>query len=224
LLIIGSNTPIPASFEALKSRILPIHNVLAQDKRVIKKPDDPRLFRDLRNRLTAWKARVMNQPLEAREHIDLEGRLFDMGEPFLQVLHQAYPIGYSMMVEYLKSVERQRLLERSDSGEAIVLSCIRTLFLEEASQQLMKTGERPVAVHISQKRLIEEVQRRIPKITNRGIMRMFRNTFGFAAEPIKTSYDYLHRIESNSLETLLVNWGLVEKETSMKIEVPDTPA
>jgi hypothetical protein len=115
------------------------------------------------------------------------------------------------------------LLEKSDTGEAIVLSVIRSLCTEEAFAQQRKIGEKPMVVQISQKKLIEEVQKKIPKLTSRGIMRMFRVTFGFTAEPIKMSYDYLHRIETDKLDGLLVSWGLKEKEQTPNIKIPDTP-
>jgi len=211
LLVVGSNTQIPGNFTALKTRLLPIENILSRNKAGIKKPDDPRLFLEFRNRLTAWKAKMMQKRLSTRGHIDFEGRLYDMGETFLMVLNEVAPQYYDMMVDYLKKVERRRLADLSETGEAVVLTVIRRMVSEESAAHFLKTGNKLSTVMISQRRLIDEVQKVIPKLTSRGIMSIFRDKFGFTEEPIKRSHDYIRHVDIERLHGLLEAWGLADK-------------
>lgn len=220
MLIVGSNSPIPGNLTALKSRVLPIENVLLKNKALIKKPDNASMFEIYRSRLTAWKAKAMQKTLKVREHIDLEGRLFNMGEAFLMVLNDAYPQAYDPLVAYLRKQERNRLRDKSDSGEAAMLSVIRMIAMEETSAHLIKTGERPKAITLSQKRMIGEIQKLIPNLSGKAVMNSFRYKYGFTEEPVKHSHDYLHHINLQKLDDQLEAWGLRDKEEPATVELP----
>jgi hypothetical protein len=74
-------------------------------------------------------------------------------------------------------------------------------------------------LEIWQWRLIEKVKEDIPKISGKGVMKIFRNKFNFTAEPTNHSHDSLHHINLEQLDVQLEAWGLKEREKPVRLEL-----
>ncbi len=122
--IVATNTPVPARENTIISRLIPLHNVY-------KKKEYPEISvkdcQDLKDRMTAWRARLMDRGLAQVEWIDFEGRLWDMGKPLLQIIKAVSPKYFSQVVGYLRKIEKHSIERLQDSTEATILRVISYL-------------------------------------------------------------------------------------------------
>ncbi len=102
----------------------------------------PEKAQELKDRLTAWRAKVINEPLPEIEAIpELVGRLWDISKPLLQVCKLVYPEGLVELVETLKGVADQRLEDKKDSIEGQIISVIYDLSPEGIPEWTIKTQD-----------------------------------------------------------------------------------
>lgn len=129
-----------------------VHKILDSRCIPIEMPYRPGLYedptpekgRELKNRLTAWRARIMGRDLPAIQPIEgLQGRLWDISKPLLQVCKLVYPQGYQNMVEALASVANVRAEDRKGSSEGAIIRAISELSPNnnEVLEWTIKTSE-----------------------------------------------------------------------------------
>ena len=129
-----------------------IHKIL--DSRSIpitmpNKPGDyenptPEKAQELKERLSAWKARALDISLPEIEHIqELNGRLWDISKPLLQVCKLVYPEGFHDLKKALFEVAGQRIEDKKDTIEGQVISTLYDLSPETESifEWTIKTQE-----------------------------------------------------------------------------------
>ncbi|HHT9106703.1 MAG TPA: hypothetical protein ACFYD7_12655 [Candidatus Wujingus californicus] len=127
-----------------------VHKIL--DSRCINinmpnKPSDyenptPEKAQELKERLTAWRARVMNKPLPKVNIIHgLNGRLWDISKPLLQVCKIVYPQGINELESALIEVAGQRVEDKRESIEGQIISMLYELSPKELPEWKVKTSE-----------------------------------------------------------------------------------
>lgn len=128
----------------------PIHKIL--DTRCIfitmpNKPQDyenpiPEKAQELKERLTAERARIMNAPLPNIETIQgLNGRLWDISKPLLQVCKMVYPDGFNNLVDALLEIAGQRIENKKASIEGQIISILYELSPDNISEWTLKTSD-----------------------------------------------------------------------------------
>jgi len=114
----------------------PVHKIL--DTRCLtitmpNKPGDydnptPENAQELRERLTAWRARVMDSRLPEIDPVQwLNGRLWDISKPLFQVFKIVYPEGMKGLEDGLREIAGQRLEDKKSSIEGQIVSVIHDL-------------------------------------------------------------------------------------------------
>ncbi len=110
-----------------------VHKILGSrciDISMPNKPGDyenptPEKARELKERLTAWRARVMKKPLPGVETIPgLNGRLWDISKPLLQVCKMVYPQGFDELTNALWEVAGHRIEDKKESIEGRIVSAL----------------------------------------------------------------------------------------------------
>lgn len=128
----------------------PVHKIL--DTRCIgitmpNKPGNyesptPEKAQELRERLTAWRAKVMNNPLPGIGIIEgLGGRLWDISKPLLQVCKLAYPQGFADLKNTLLEVAGQRVEDKRESIEDQIIEALNELSPKDLFGWKIKTSE-----------------------------------------------------------------------------------
>ena len=113
-----------------------IHRILGSRCIPLTMPNSPGLYEnvaadagiELKERLTAWRARHMQTPLPDIEPIDeIQGRLWDISRPLLQVCRVVAPERYDELVSMLVETAHGKLEEKKDSIEGFVVSALNKL-------------------------------------------------------------------------------------------------
>jgi len=128
----------------------PVHKILDTRCLTITMPNKPgeydnptpEVAQELRARITAWRARVMDSPLPEIDRVPcLTGRLWDISKPLLQVCKMVYPEGLEGLKDGLAQLAGQRLEERRESIEGQIVSVINDLSKEseDAFEWVIKT-------------------------------------------------------------------------------------
>lgn len=128
----------------------PVHKIL--DTRCIvnympNKPGDyenptPGKAQELKERLTAWRARVIDRQLPEIELIQgLNGRLWDISKPLLQVCKMVCPQVYGDLMAALLEVAGQRIEDRKASIEGQITTILYELSPEGIPEWTVKTSE-----------------------------------------------------------------------------------
>jgi hypothetical protein len=114
----------------------PVHKIFDSRSILINMENRPGVYEDptpekaqeLKERLTAWRARTLLEPLPDIEHIpELNGRLWDISKPLLQICKLIYPEGLAELRETLKGIADQRLEDKKDSIEGQIVSVLYEL-------------------------------------------------------------------------------------------------
>jgi hypothetical protein len=112
-----------------------IHKILDTRAVSINMPDTEKRFEldvkpeyalELKERLSAFRARHMNVPLPAIEK-PAPGRLGDILKPLLQIITKVKPGRCSAFKELIKELRARRLTDKADSLEAAILTVIISL-------------------------------------------------------------------------------------------------
>jgi hypothetical protein len=128
----------------------PVHKILGSrciNIPMPNKPDNyenptPEKAQELKERLTAWRARVMNKPLPEVNIIQgLNGRLWDISRPLLQVCKLVYPQGFDELKDALLEVAGQRIEDKKESIEGQIISILHTLSPKGLPEWKTKTSE-----------------------------------------------------------------------------------
>lgn len=102
----------------------------------------PDKAQELKERLTAWRARVIDTPLPEIEIIPgLNGRLWDISRPLLQVCKIVYPQGFEYLKETLLEIAGQRIEDKKDSTEGQIISAIYDLSPNSIPDWTVKTQD-----------------------------------------------------------------------------------
>lgn len=129
-----------------------IHKILDSRSIPITMPNKPGDYenptsekaQELKERLTAWRARAMDVSLPEIEHIgELNGRLWDISKPLLQVCKLVYPEGFNNLKDALFEVAGQRIEDKKASIEGQIVSALYDLSpeIESVFEWTVKTQE-----------------------------------------------------------------------------------
>ena len=108
----------------LETRAIPI--IMPQATRRFENDVTPEMSRDLKERLVAFRAKHLGEPLPDAEKPAL-GRLGDILKPLRQVVSLVKPDREEAFLELVKVLERNRLFEKSTSFDAEILKAIGQL-------------------------------------------------------------------------------------------------
>jgi hypothetical protein len=124
--IIASNEQL---HKILETRCLPI--IMPNHPGNYENPK-PELAFDLKNRLTAWRARYLSQPLPDVEPIEgINGRLWDISKPLIQIAQVIDSENVPLVIEALQVIAGEKSLSRSNSTEGSLVVIIKELTEEK---------------------------------------------------------------------------------------------
>jgi hypothetical protein len=118
----------------------PVHHILDTRCIPISMPNMPGDYenpttekaQELKERLTAWRARMMSKALPEIERIPgLNGRLWDISKPLLQVCELIYPDRLDILRSSLLEIAGERMEEKLDTVEGQIASIIHDLSPDE---------------------------------------------------------------------------------------------
>lgn len=120
--IIATNEPV---HKILGSRCI---DIAMQNKPGNYENPTPEKAQELKERLTAWRARTMDKPLPKTNTIQgLGGRLWDIAKPLLQVCKLVYPQGFDSLKNALLEVAGQRVVDKKESVEGKIVEALNEL-------------------------------------------------------------------------------------------------
>lgn len=100
----------------------------------------PEMGQELKERLTAWRGRVIDKPIPEIEPIEeISGRLWDISRPLLQVCKMIYPQGYSGLKNALIGVAGQRVEDRKGYIEGQIVSALYELSPKDTPEWRIET-------------------------------------------------------------------------------------
>ena len=120
----------------------PINDILETRSMMVSMPETEKSFDELiteesglpfRERLVAFRARHIGKSLPKITK-PVAGRLGDIMRPLLQMVHLVKPENEDMFLEFIKGIERDRKLQKSESLEAKLLMAIKNLEFEVEKQ------------------------------------------------------------------------------------------
>lgn len=134
--IIATNEPV---HKILGSRCI---NIDMQNKPGNYENPTPEKAQEIKERLTAWRARVMNKSLPEIDIIQgLNGRLWDISRPLLQVCKLVYPQGFDGLEGALLEVAGARVEDKRESIEGQIITVLYELSLKSLFEGKIKTSE-----------------------------------------------------------------------------------
>lgn len=184
----------------------PVHKILGSrciDIAMPNKPGDyenptPEEAQELKERLTAWRARVMNEPLPAIDIIQgLNGRLWDISKPLLQVCKLVYPQGFDELKIALLEVAGQRVEDKKESLEGQIISTLYVLSPKGLTEWKVKTAELLSKLNESR----PDNHKLTPQYVGRRLKAMGLQT------KITTGFSQIH-LSSHDFDTLLMQYGI----------------
>lgn len=102
----------------------------------------PEMAGHLKIRLTAWRAKWMQRSLPRVDTIKgLQGRLWDISKPLLQVCRIVAPTRYEELKYALLEIAGQRIEDQKESLEGQIVQILGEHFPENVSECTFKTGE-----------------------------------------------------------------------------------
>lgn len=133
--IIATNQAIHA---ILDSRCIPI---TMPNRRGIYEDPSPDKALPWKERLTAWRAKVMNSPLPEVEPVEaLTGRLWDISKPLLQVCKLVHPEVQNTLISALVEIADQKSEDKRSSIEGRIIAIIDKLLPEDYYEEEIKTA------------------------------------------------------------------------------------
>ena len=85
------------------------------------------LGQELRERLVAWRARVLHEPLPAIEPIGLSGRFWDISQPILRICKLLHEGGYQDLCKELLDMAAEKVEMKKDTIEGFIIQSIGAL-------------------------------------------------------------------------------------------------
>lgn len=102
----------------------------------------PEKAQELKERLTAWRSRIMDKPLPEINTVGgLGGRLWDISKPLLQVCRLIHPQGFDELVGALLEVAGRRVEDKKESIEGRIVLAIYELSPKDLFEWNIKTSE-----------------------------------------------------------------------------------
>lgn len=102
----------------------------------------PEKAQEIKERLTAWRARVMNKPLPEINTVQgLIGRLWDISKPLLQACKLVYPQGLDELKDALLEVAGHRIEDKKESIEGQILTTLYELSPKGLTEWKIKTSD-----------------------------------------------------------------------------------
>jgi hypothetical protein len=128
----------------------PLHKILDTRGIHITMPNKPGNYenptpdkvREIKERLTAWRARVKDKPLPSIEPVHgIQGRLWDISQPLLQVCKMVYPEGLDRLKDALLEVAGQRIEDKKAGIEGQIIKTLHELSPKGLPEWTLKTSE-----------------------------------------------------------------------------------
>lgn len=130
--IIASNEPL---HKILETRCLPI--IMPNSPGNYENPR-PELFLEIKEMLTAWRAKHLNTTFSSIEPIDgLSGRLWDISKP-LFLVNSLLPVDSSILEDSLLAIASEKDESRKDSVEGRLVATIKEITDERALDQFVE--------------------------------------------------------------------------------------
>ena len=171
----------------------------------------PEKAQELKERLTAWRARVMDISLPEIEHIqELNGRLWDISKPLLQVCKLVYPEGFNNLKEALFEIASQRIEDKKASIEGQIISILYELSPEEENIPDWKIETNKVLSKLNEDRPDEY------KLTSQYLGRKLK-AIGLSTKIIM-GYSQIH-LKRPEFNLLLVQYGIIENNNNVPVPV-----
>ena len=97
---------------------------------------------EFKERLTAWRAKMLDKPLPMIEKIEgLSGRLWDISRPLLQICKIVYPQAIKELQSALLEISRQRIEDKKDSIEGQIINILYDLSPEGIYEWTIQTSD-----------------------------------------------------------------------------------
>jgi hypothetical protein len=128
----------------------PVHKILDTRCILITMPNKPGSYENpsipkaqpLKERLTAWRARVLDNPLTEIDAISgLSGRLWDISKPLLQVCNSVYPDGFDRLKNTLLEIAGQKLEDKKESIEGQIVTILDDLSPDDIPEWTIKNQD-----------------------------------------------------------------------------------
>jgi hypothetical protein len=134
--IIATNEAV---HKILDSRCIPIN---MENRPGIYEDPTAEKAQELKERLTAWRARVMDETFPEIEPIQgLNGRLWDVSKPLLQVCKMVCPHMFEGLKDALFEIADQRLEDKKESIEGQIVTILDELSPEGIPEWTIKTSD-----------------------------------------------------------------------------------
>jgi hypothetical protein len=188
----------------------PVHKILDTRCISITMPNKPAVYENptaekaqpLRERLTAWRARIMDKPLPAVETVEgLNGRLWDISMPLIQICKLVASDKEKTLTDALLSISGQRLEDKKESTEGQIVQHLNDLSPEEENifDWQIKTSE-----------LLEKLNvNRQPeyRLTPQGLGKKLK-AMGINTRKVQGYSEIL--LNRRDFNTLLVEFGIID--------------
>jgi hypothetical protein len=128
----------------------PVHRILDSRCIAIDMPNRPGHYEDptkelgleLKERLTAWRARMLNQQLPEVDPVNgISGRLWDISKPLLQVCRLVSPEGMGQLIPALFEVAVRRTGDKRMTTEAEILAELKEMAPREIPEWTVETKD-----------------------------------------------------------------------------------
>jgi hypothetical protein len=186
----------------------PLHRILDSRCIPIEMPNRPGTYEnpteelglELKEKLTAWRARMLNQRLTEIEPVTgISGRLWDIAKPLLQVCQLVYPEGMEQLISALHDIAEQRTRDKRQTTEGEILEALKELSPPTVSEWTVETKD--LLEKMNEQRLEQY------KLTSQGIGRRLQAMGIRTKRPHGYSRIYLNKAE---FELLCKQYGIPE--------------
>lgn len=187
----------------------PVHKILDSRCIPIIMPNKPAAYENptaekaqaLKERLTAWRARVMDRPLPLVETVrGLNGRLWDISVPLIQVCKLVAPDKVEALIDALKGISGQRLEDKKLSTEGQIVQHLFDLSPDEGNILEWK---------ITTATLLDKLNADRPekyKLTPQGMGKKLK-AMGIKTKTVM-GYSEIH-LNKADFDTLLIEYGII---------------
>lgn len=162
----------------------------------------PEKAQELKERLIAWRTRVMNNPLPEVDAVSaISGRLWDISKPLLQVCKLVSPQRLQALKETLLDIAGQRLEDKKAGIEWQIISTLHELSQDEESIPEWQIASSKVLEHLNRDR--PEGKKLTPQYLGRKLRAMgikTRRLHGYS-EVLLTRAEF---------DVLLVQFGIID--------------
>jgi hypothetical protein len=162
----------------------------------------PEMGQEMKERLTAWRARVIDNPLPEMESVEgINGRLWDISKSMFQVCKLVYPEGLTILKNALLEVAAQKKEDKKVGIEGQIIEAIDDLSSDEKTLPEWKIPQKQLLELLNESR--PEQHQLTPQYLGRKLKAIGINTrkiHGYAEIQLKKS----------EFNTLLEQYGVVE--------------